>query len=335
MVLTSGKALLAMTLLATTSVGATTGCQAPTPPAPDPLEAQAQAARNDSALATAAAAAATPALAAVLTEIATERSEHAIALLEDINPHNRDNPDNANQVNTTPTGPTTATDPQTPPPTMADVITALQQSARSATELAPTLSGYRAGLLSSIAAACITAYTVALGDPTPIPPIPAPAPLPIPASTVSTQHQRPAQPDHAALFEALATEHGVIYAYGNVSAYCAPESNALVSEALTQHRQRREAALAALASRDAATPLPASGYHLPQVVDSPDTAATLAIDIENDSARIWRVAIEHATTGDDRTLGLIALTQSAVLAARWKQTLTMTPLLVAFPGGNS
>jgi hypothetical protein len=45
---------------------------------------------------------------------------------------------------------------------VADVVAALRSSADSATKLAPTLSGYRAGLMGSIAASCVTAYTVAL-----------------------------------------------------------------------------------------------------------------------------------------------------------------------------
>jgi hypothetical protein len=48
------------------------------------------------------------------------------------------------------------------PPTTADVIAALRQSAESAAELAVKFSGYRAGLVGSIAAACTAAYTVAL-----------------------------------------------------------------------------------------------------------------------------------------------------------------------------
>ena len=50
-------------------------------------------------------------------------------------------------------------------PTVQDVIGALRVSADSASNLAATLSGYRAGLLGSIAAACTAAYTVALVGP--------------------------------------------------------------------------------------------------------------------------------------------------------------------------
>ena len=50
-------------------------------------------------------------------------------------------------------------------PTAQDVIAALRDSAASATELAAKTSGYRAGLLGSIAASCTAAYTVALVPP--------------------------------------------------------------------------------------------------------------------------------------------------------------------------
>ena len=43
-----------------------------------------------------------------------------------------------------------------------DVAEALKKSAESATKLVPTLAGYRAGLMGSIAAACTAAHTVGL-----------------------------------------------------------------------------------------------------------------------------------------------------------------------------
>ena len=45
---------------------------------------------------------------------------------------------------------------------LADVVKSLRASAASASQLASTSSGYRAGLLGSIAAACTASYTVAL-----------------------------------------------------------------------------------------------------------------------------------------------------------------------------
>jgi hypothetical protein len=45
---------------------------------------------------------------------------------------------------------------------LSDVINSLRASAASAGHLATASSGYRAGLLGSIAAACTAAYTVVL-----------------------------------------------------------------------------------------------------------------------------------------------------------------------------
>ncbi|MGB2922440.1 MAG: hypothetical protein WBC15_20745, partial [Mycobacterium sp.] len=49
-----------------------------------------------------------------------------------------------------------------PSPTVEDVIGALRVSADSAAQAAAALSGYRAGLLASICAACTAAFSVAL-----------------------------------------------------------------------------------------------------------------------------------------------------------------------------
>ncbi|EFD62967.1 LOW QUALITY PROTEIN: predicted protein, partial [Mycobacterium tuberculosis EAS054] len=54
------------------------------------------------------------------------------------------------------------TDPAAPPPAVSDVIDSLRTSAGEASRLVATTSGYRAGLLASIAASCTASYTVAL-----------------------------------------------------------------------------------------------------------------------------------------------------------------------------
>lgn len=73
-----GRGLVAFALLG----GAITACGTGAPSGPDPLEEQAELARQDSALATAAAVGAPPALARAFTEVAAERSRHATALVE-------------------------------------------------------------------------------------------------------------------------------------------------------------------------------------------------------------------------------------------------------------
>lgn len=152
--------------------------------------------------------------------------------------------------------------------------------------------------------------------------------------TNSAAPQRPSNPSDAALFDAVAAEHGFIYAYGLVSAHSTPDDNALVAAAMAQHRKRREAAIAALDARGVPAPLPEPGYSLPVDVDSPTDAAKLALGMEEDSAVAWRAVLEQATAAEDRTLAVTGLTESAVTAAEWRGVLGMEPSTVAFPGGN-
>jgi hypothetical protein len=140
--------------------------------------------------------------------------------------------------------------------------------------------------------------------------------------------------DSAALCDALANEHATIYGYGIVSAHCAPEVNDLVSTALSEHRKRRDQLIAMLASRSVSAPVAAAGYQLPMPVTNPRDAADLAVRMENDTAVAWRVVVEQAQSPDDRGFGVTALTQSAVLAARWNQVLGVWPITTAFPGGS-
>jgi hypothetical protein len=145
---------------------------------------------------------------------------------------------------------------------------------------------------------------------------------------------RPSDAGQAALYDAVATEHGIIYGYGLVSAHSTPELNWLVSSSVAAHRERREAAIALLEAHDVAPPLPAAGYQMPGPVDDPGEAAELAVQMEEDAATAWRAVVEQATATEDRAFAVTALTQSAVAAARWRQTLGNGGVTVAFPGGN-
>ncbi len=149
---------------------------------------------------------------------------------------------------------------------------------------------------------------------------------------------RPEAADAAALYDVLTVEHATIYGYGIVSAHSTPDDNDLVSEAMKIHRAQREKAIEALNAQSVTPPLPAAGYQLPIEVNDPTDAANLAVRMENDAAVAWRAVLEQTTKGSDgdavRTFAVSALTQSAVLAARWKRILDAWPLTQAFPGGR-
>jgi hypothetical protein len=145
---------------------------------------------------------------------------------------------------------------------------------------------------------------------------------------------RPVDAGPGALYDAVAVEHATIYGYGVVSAHSTPDVNYLVSDALTEHRARREAAIALLAAQGVDAPLPAAGYALPSVVQTPTDAERLAVRMEQDVATAWRAVVEQ--TGDEkvRAFGVAALLETAVTAARWRTVLGEQPVTVAFPGGS-
>lgn len=153
-------------------------------------------------------------------------------------------------------------------------------------------------------------------------------------SPESTGPPRPPDADAAALFDAVGTEHAVIYGYGLVSAHSTPAENDLVAAAMAEHRERREAAIAMLTARGVDPPLPAAGYQLPSQLDNPTDAANLAVRMEEDSAVAWRAVLERATTAEQRTFAVTALTQAAVTGARWNRVLGVSPVTAAFPGGT-
>ncbi|MCH9667473.1 MAG: hypothetical protein K0U76_06710 [Actinomycetia bacterium] len=158
----SGAAALAAVLGVSTMTSAACGTTAPPPPDLDDLTTALERARADSQLATEAAGAHKSPVDA-LTQVASERSAHAEALAEEIV---RMTGDAAPTPSLTTTTTSAASSPPAPPvPTVDDVIDALRGSADGATAAAGALSGYRAGLLGSIAAACTASYRVALNPP--------------------------------------------------------------------------------------------------------------------------------------------------------------------------
>lgn len=148
------------------------------------------------------------------------------------------------------------------------------------------------------------------------------------------QPGHPTTGEASALFDAVNTEHGVIYGYGLVSAHSTPDENTLVAEAMAEHRARREAAIAMLTARSVTAPPPAAGYRLPSPVNDATDAANLAIQMEQDAAVAWRAALEQATTADVRTFAVTALSEAAVTMARWRQVADAWPVTVPFPGGS-
>jgi hypothetical protein len=159
------RVLVGAAALAALGVTAAACGTPPPPPDLDDLTTALDRARSDSMLAADVAATARGQLADVLTDVAAQRSAHAEALADEIVRLTGHAAPSSTSVTPSPT--TTTSAAPAPAPTADDVVGALRTSADSAGQAAAALSGYRAGLLASIAASCTAAYTVALasGDP--------------------------------------------------------------------------------------------------------------------------------------------------------------------------
>jgi hypothetical protein len=136
----------------------------PKPPVVEELLAPLDQARRDSALASAAATAVglAPQVAAALTVVAAQRAAHARALATEISRAAGKLTSSTSETTSSSPSPTGPVPPPPPPPPVSDVIDALRASAESANRLVATSSGYRAGLLGSVAASCTASYSVAL-----------------------------------------------------------------------------------------------------------------------------------------------------------------------------
>ena len=141
---------------ALSAIGATASACGSPAPQPEELAPQLDLARRDSQMAGAAATAAGPFYAPLLNVVADERAAHAKALSQEIARAAGETTTSSQAAAPTPSG------SAAPPPSRTDVMAALRESADSAAKLAANLSGYRAGLLGSIAASCTASVTVPL-----------------------------------------------------------------------------------------------------------------------------------------------------------------------------
>jgi hypothetical protein len=120
------------------------------PPPPDPLADLAAQARADATLAQAIATA-QPGIAAVATEIAQARDEHAAVLQAEV--------DRA-QPPVSSSAPRTPTAPEVPADGVAALVEALTSAEKQAADLVPSVPRYRAGMLGSVAAGCASLRVV-------------------------------------------------------------------------------------------------------------------------------------------------------------------------------
>jgi len=166
-VLAGGAALAALGVVVSAC-----GEPPPKPAAVEDLFGPLDQARHDSALAGAAAAAVgnPPQVAAALAVVATQRAAHARALSAEIwRSSAKLGATSTTSSETASPSPTGEAAPPPPPPPLSDVVESLRASAESAGRLVATSSGYRAGLLASIAASCTASYSVALAPAGPTP----------------------------------------------------------------------------------------------------------------------------------------------------------------------
>lgn len=138
--------------------------------------------------------------------------------------------------------------------------------------------------------------------------------------------------EHRAFAQALAAEHGAIFAYGVAGAFAAPEHANQITADLAAHRAQRDATIDLLSGTDVPPPVAEAGYVLPFPVVDSVTATQLAAQIEADTTVAWRAVVEHAESPEGRRRGLDALTEAATREALWRIVIGADPTTHAFPG---
>jgi len=121
-----------------------------------------------------------------------------------------------------------------------------------------------------------------------------------------------------ALGAALAAEHAAIFGYGAIGARLSGAALTQAQQAEAAHRSRRDTLLVRLTAVGITPPAAAPAYGLPFPVTDAASAQKVAVQLEERTAVLWRLAL-GPTAADDRKLALDALTDCALRAARWRR----------------
>ncbi|EOM76035.1 DUF4439 domain-containing protein [Rhodococcus rhodnii] len=140
------------------------------------------------------------------------------------------------------------------------------------------------------------------------------------------------RPDSGALLDALAAEHGAVFAYGIAGAFANPDRAGAIDADLAAHRATRDATIDLARELGLDPPPAAAGYTMPIEVTDPISAARLAEQVEADCAQAWRATAEAASDERVRTVAIDVLAETAVRRSRWRVVLGDAPATVAFPG---
>ena len=165
---------------------------------------------------------------------------------------------------------------------------------------------------------------------------PAPTPTATPSGTPSGTGTPSPTPSGSgqvqALQTALAAEHAVIWGYGVVGAHAGDALLAQVRAADSAHRTLRDDTIAVV-ERYGGNPVATEPeYALPFPVTDRGSALRLAVHLEEGAAAAWRYAVAATDDVEVRRTALVALSDAAVQATRWRLALPTAPATVAFPG---
>jgi hypothetical protein len=133
-----------------------------------------------------------------------------------------------------------------------------------------------------------------------------------------------------ALSAALVAEHAAIYGYGVLGAHLSGPALTQAQQAEAAHRTRRDDLLVRLSAAGVTPPAGSVAYGLPFPVTDAESAQKLAVQLEERTAAVWRVAL-GPTSGDQRKMALDALLDGALRAARWRRATGVTPGTVPLP----
>ena len=123
--------------------------------------------------------------------------------------------------------------------------------------------------------------------------------------------------DTAALRDALAAEHAVVYGYGVAGARLSGTARRRAERLVDRHRAGRDELVSIVRDRGGDPVAAAPTYALPFPVRTAEQARALATLLEERLAAVWADAVADLT-GDLRRLAVDRMTEAAVAAARWR-----------------
>lgn len=135
-----------------------------------------------------------------------------------------------------------------------------------------------------------------------------------------------------ALHHALETEYAAIYVYQIIGPLLTDDNATVATTNLEIHYLLSDTLVSFLTRAGQELSIPAVSYHLPFPVDDNSHSVKLAIIIETECTKAYRILVQESGEEEYKKFALNQLTQATIRLAHWNKIANNYPIIAPLPG---